>query len=312
MSRRPRQNLPEVPFHLTARVQNGEDLLAGLEHRITRLVRSATGVHGVRPVAYAIMSNHVHLVVIQGRQPLGRFMHMLLHRIAIMVQRRSRRIGHVFQQRYHAVACADAEQLRNAIAYVHLNPVRAGMCATADQYPWTSHGTYSAPAAGDASSFELAAESTLQLFATRMDRPSDACRRDYRAFLQWRVAFDAFLACGGNPGDPLAPDRPWCAGGDVYWLRAFGDRAHRAGLPTSPPPREDIGQLARRVLQESAPDLGLGMLRSGSKARRIAQVRRLVIGRALEAGYAGHQVARFLHTSPSSVSRVAVLLRGGS
>jgi REP element-mobilizing transposase RayT len=311
MSRPPRQNLPELPFHLTARVQNGEDLLTGLEPRIVLLIRSTAGVHDARPVAYAIMSNHLHIVAVQGRRPLGRYMHMLLHRVAIMVQQRNRRIGHVFQRRYHAVACTDAEHLRTVLAYVHLNPVRAGICASADQYPWTSHGAYcrQPPPAG-AGRFDLAAEDTVRVFSREPNGSLPRCRTDYREYLRWRVAFDDYLADGGHPGSAASPVRPWCRGGDAYWSRAFDERSRDAVHGVRVPlPRADLGQIAHRVLEQAAPDLGLGMLRSGSRAHAIRVVRQLVIARALDAGYSGQQVSRFLRVSPSSVSRVAVRLR---
>lgn len=314
MSRHPRPHLPGLPFHLTARVQNGEPLLVGLEYPIIRLVRNSAAADGFRPVAYAVMANHIHLVAIQGTDRLGRQMHRLLHRIALMVQQRWHRTGHVFHRRYHAVPCVDAAQLRAVLAYVHLNPVRASFCATPDQYPWTSHGAYCAGGSADVPDrFVLAAEDSLRVFAMVPARRLSDCRHDYRNYLAWRLAMDAFFEAGGDPRAPTAPARPPARGGDLHWQHRFA-RAAQADQRGHQDQRRrtDLGAIARTVLAELAPGMDIAQLRSGSRGHAVLKVRRHVIARALEAGYAGQQVGRFLRVSSSSVSRVAVAVRDRS
>lgn len=313
MSRHPRPHQPGLPFHLTARVQNSEPLLVGLEHRIIRLVRSSATEDGFRPVAYAVMANHIHIVAVQGRDRLGRYMHRLLHRVAIMVQQHWRRDGHVFHRRYHAVACLDGEQLRSMLAYVHLNPVRADICSTPDRYPWTSHGSYRAgPRAGLPGRFDLGAEDAIRVFAAEPRRRLVDCRDDYRRYLAWRIAADRWTE-SGDLSRPVAPVRPRTRGGDLHWVRRFARSAVTAtGCRTKASLRADLGEIARTVLAECAPAMSIGLLRSGSKSHAVLKVRRNVIARALEAGYAGYQVGRFLRVSSSSISRVAVALRDGA
>src|SRR5690606_28499612 len=89
--------------------------------------------------AYVIMPNHLHLVLRQGEEPLWRFMQPYLRRIAIQVQRTHEREGRVFERRYRDRYCADADHLRTAILYTHLNPIRAGLCSDPREYPWSSH-----------------------------------------------------------------------------------------------------------------------------------------------------------------------------
>ncbi|HSJ05742.1 MAG TPA: transposase [Longimicrobiales bacterium] len=315
MSRRHRPNLPGVPFHFTARLQNGEPLFAGLERRITRLVRGSATQDGARPFAYAVMSNHLHLLVVQGAEPPGRYMHRLLHAVALMVQDRWGREGHVFQRRYHAVPCLDAEQMRTALAYVHLNPVRAGLCGHPGEYRWTSHADFcGSPARGDADRFGIAVEQALGVFASAYRRGVDECRADYRAYVAWRVELDAFVSAGGAARSAQAPAPPLTRAGDLNWSASYADRLGRGteAMATVRRPRADLRRIALAAIRELAPGLRLTDLRSGSKCIPILRVRRRIIAHALAAGYAGCQIGRYLRVSSSTVSRVAVALRDGA
>lgn len=51
-------------------------------------------------------------------------------------------MGHVFQGRFKALLVEDDSYLLTLIRYIHLNPVRAGIAVTPDDYPWTSHHHY--------------------------------------------------------------------------------------------------------------------------------------------------------------------------
>lgn len=142
MGRSRRRNLPGVAFHLTARIQGGTALLKGLEKRSASLIKTWAANSDFCLVAYAIMPNHLHIIAVQGQLPLQRFMQPALSGISQSVIRAHSHRGHVFECRYYDKPCLDAEYLRNAIAYVHLNPVRAGLCSRASDYEWSSHGLY--------------------------------------------------------------------------------------------------------------------------------------------------------------------------
>jgi REP element-mobilizing transposase RayT len=315
MSRRHRPNLPGVPFHFTARLQNGEPLFTGLERPIVRLLRGSATQDGVRPFAYAVMSNHLHLLAVQGKEPPGRFMHRLLHAVALIVRARWGREGHVFQRRYHAVPCLDAEQFRTVLTYVHLNPVRAGLCTDPGEYRWTSHGAYCGRSARELPDrFAVAVEQALGVFASAYPRGVDECRTDYRSYVAWRIQLDAVVNAGGAARSVLAPSPPWARAGDLNWSACYADRsgsgAEAAG--TGRRPRAELGRIAEAAIRELAPGLQLADLRTGSKCVPVLRVRRRIIAHALEAGYDGCQVGRFLRVSSSTVSRVAVALRDGA
>ena len=302
MGRKLRPSLAGVPFHVTARIQGRAPAFLGIERHVEARILAARARSDAHLLAWAVMPNHLHLVVLQGKRPLGALMQPMLRRIALLVQRRQDTDGHVFQGPYFAMPCADPEYFRNAIAYVHLNAVRAGLCASADQYPWCSHGRYRALGeslehAGEAHEME----SALRLFARRDGATLAECRRDYLDFLEWRVAADAHKQAEqeGNAGP--APEPPRTLGGDLHWERRYG----AAALPHAtlrPNHRMDLRDIARTVASEADPPMDLELLRSGDRTRRLVKVRRQFVLRALSDGYTGVAIARFLNISETTIS----------
>jgi hypothetical protein len=96
----------------------------------------------VTPYAYCLMPNHVHLVVRTVDATLARFMQGLQQSYTQRFNRRHGQVGHVFQGRYKAVLCGTDEYLVTLVRYVHLNPVRAGLVARAEDYPYSGHRAY--------------------------------------------------------------------------------------------------------------------------------------------------------------------------
>jgi len=91
--------------------------------------------------AWSIMSNHFHLAIQTGQTTLSEFMRQLLTGYAINYNKRHKRKGYLFQNRYKSILCDADEYLLPLIRYVHLNPVKAKMVRF-DQlrkYKWTGH-----------------------------------------------------------------------------------------------------------------------------------------------------------------------------
>jgi REP element-mobilizing transposase RayT len=113
---------------------------AGFVGRLAELV-SATGL---RVYAWALLPNHAHLLVRTGHRPLPRVMRSLLTGYAGAFNRRHRRHGHLFQNRYKSIVVEEEPYLLELVRYLHLNPLRAGTVTTLrvlDRYPWTGHST---------------------------------------------------------------------------------------------------------------------------------------------------------------------------
>ena len=93
--------------------------------------------------AWAIMSNHVHLLLRTGAMPLCTVMRRLLTGYAVSFNRRHGRHGHLFQNRYKSILCQEDLYLRELVRYIHLNPLRAGVVETIEElghYAYCGHG----------------------------------------------------------------------------------------------------------------------------------------------------------------------------
>ena len=77
--------------------------------------------------AWALLPNHFHLLVRTAQRPLVRSMRSLLTGYAGTFNRRHRRSGHLFQNRYKSIVCEEEPYFLELIRYLHLNPLRVGV-----------------------------------------------------------------------------------------------------------------------------------------------------------------------------------------
>ena len=87
--------------------------------------------------ALCLMSTHYHLVLRTTVTSLAAGMHWLTGVYAQRFNRRHRRFGHLFAGRYGSRTIDSDEYLVRACEYVLLNPVRAGLCLRAADWPWS-------------------------------------------------------------------------------------------------------------------------------------------------------------------------------
>jgi REP element-mobilizing transposase RayT len=138
---------------------------------------------GVIVLAWALMPNHVHLLVRSGPTPLSTVMARLLTGYAGAFNRRHKRRGRLFQNRYKSILVEDEPYLLELVRYLHLNPLRAGLVGdlrALDRYPWTGH---SALLGRVARPWQAIGEVLEQYGPTR-----HRARRAYRAFVAEGVA----------------------------------------------------------------------------------------------------------------------------
>jgi len=108
------------------------------------LVRLGEGVRatGTSIYAWVLMPNHAHLLLRSGPVGLPTLMRQFLTGYAQHYNRRHRRHGHLFQNRYKSIVCDEDEYFRELVRYIHLNPLRAKLVTTLsdlDRYPRTGH-----------------------------------------------------------------------------------------------------------------------------------------------------------------------------
>jgi REP element-mobilizing transposase RayT len=89
--------------------------------------------------AYCLMGNHYHLLVETPRANLGAAMHRINRGYARQFNIVHEREGHVFERRYRSWIMRGSGRQMEAARYIVRNPVRAGLCGSPDEWPWSSH-----------------------------------------------------------------------------------------------------------------------------------------------------------------------------
>ena len=153
MPRQARIDAPGALHHLIIRGIDRTDIFLDdrdrenfLERLSDLLLESQTPCY-----AWALMSNHAHLLLRTGRAPIAAIMRRLLTGYAVSFNRGHRRHGHLFQNRYKSLLCEEERYLRQLVAYIHLNPLRAHMVADVGALKRVSlHGLQRADGAGGA------------------------------------------------------------------------------------------------------------------------------------------------------------------
>src|SRR5205807_6833133 len=92
--------------------------------------------------AFCFMSNHIHLAIQVGDISISRIMQHLAFRYARYINRQQNRIGHLFQGRFKSILVDEDRYLKELVRYIHLNPVRANLVASPEEYVWSSHRAY--------------------------------------------------------------------------------------------------------------------------------------------------------------------------
>jgi REP element-mobilizing transposase RayT len=146
MPRMPRRDAPGALHHVTLRGVGQCDVFVDDEDRAFLFDRISVvgGECGASILAFAFMSNHVHLVIETGPTALSKLMQRITTAYALYFNRRHGRVGHLFQNRYGAKPIRGEAHLRNAILYVHANPLEARIVPDApalERYRWAGHAS---------------------------------------------------------------------------------------------------------------------------------------------------------------------------
>jgi putative transposase len=148
MARGLRTALPDGTFHVGTRGV-AETLIFGDDvdrYVFLRFLTEVADRHAWFIHAFCLMGTHYHLVLRATRSDLSSGLHWLNGRYAQHYNRRHGRHGHLFGNRFFAEPLEDDEYLQTACDYVLQNPVRAGLCKSAEEWPW-SRSAYRRPAA---------------------------------------------------------------------------------------------------------------------------------------------------------------------
>jgi putative transposase len=143
VARHPRYAVAGLPQHVIQRGNNRAPIFVQPTdyERFRRYLRDACERSGCRVHAYVLMTNHVHLLVTPRRpEAIAAAMQSVGRRYVQHFNRWRGRTGTLWEGRYKAAVIETDEYLLACYRYIERNPVRAGMVATPEAYPWSSYG----------------------------------------------------------------------------------------------------------------------------------------------------------------------------
>jgi REP element-mobilizing transposase RayT len=144
MPRRARLDAPGTLHHVIVRGIEKRRIVDDDQDRkmfVDRLGELSQGIQ--MPVyAWALMTNHGHILLRSGQEGVASFMRKFLTGYAVGYNRRHHRHGHLFQNRYKSIVVEEDTYFKELVRYIHLNPLRARIVeslAELDHYYWSGH-----------------------------------------------------------------------------------------------------------------------------------------------------------------------------
>jgi len=159
---------PGAVYHVRSRGNDKGDLFfddADRRHYID-LLCGASAVFRMKVYAYALMSNHIHLFLRTFLPNISEVMHRLNLDYSVYINKRRGRTGHLFESRFKRKLVQEDRYFLGLLRYIHLNPVKAGMVASPEQYEWSSHRAY----LGNADKVVSDPSEVLFLFSDNLER----------------------------------------------------------------------------------------------------------------------------------------------
>jgi putative transposase len=325
MPRRARLDAPNALHHIMVRGINRAAIFHDDQDRNKFLERLGENIVEAKCAVYAwvLMSNHVHLLFKSGSKGISAVMRKQLTWYAQYYNRRHKRTGHLFENRYKSILCDEDNYLLALVRYIHLNPVRAGMVKSLeelDRYPWSGHSAVM----GEQKQDWMAISYVLNQFGSKVK----GARRAYRLFV-----FEGFsqgrmpeLTGGGlirskggwsqvesarRRGPKEEHDERILGSGEFVTavFREIEERAlHQFKLRRS-------GRTIEKIIDQECEENGISVqeLKGGSRRRNVCALRIQIAKRGLdELGLSLAEIARTVGVSTSGIARAVKRMEGAA
>ena len=144
MARKPRLHENGGVYHVMLRGNGGQNIFFDDDdrHHFYLLLQQGIARYVHRIHGFCLMSNHIHLAIQVGEEPLAKIMQNLSFRYTRWINKKQKRTGHLFQGRYKAIMVDQDAYLLELVRYIHLNPVRAKLVRQPHNYAWSGHRAY--------------------------------------------------------------------------------------------------------------------------------------------------------------------------
>ena len=317
MPRQARLDSPGTLHHVMIRGIEGRRIVDDEQDRsdFVRRLGELAAESGTPIYAWALISNHAHILLSSGGLGLAPFMRRLLTGYAVNYNLRHRRQGHLFQNRYKSIVCDGDSYFTELVRYIHLNPLRVKLVRdikALEKYPYCGHGAI----LGNVSYDWQDHHSVLAQFGGSEVQ----AREEYHRFVEQGIALGRRPELVG--GGLIRSAGGWAEVRSQRQRREpqqFDERILGSGefverVLTEAEARVQRQQAARRqsgwverVIAEACKKNGASLteLRSGSRRGKLPTIRAALACKLVEDfGVAIAEVARQLGISTSGVSKI--------
>jgi putative transposase len=262
--------------------------------------------------AWALMTNHAHILLRSGTGGLPKFMRRLLTGYAITYNRRHKRHGHLFQNRYKSIVCDEDRYFQELVRYIHLNPLRAKVVKDMSElgkYRWSGHSVLMGRIKHEWQDRDY----VLSWFGDKEGKAKKA----YRQYVKEGIGLGRrpelvggglIRSLGGwsevlslrRHGKKVLTDERVLGSGD------FVERVMKEADESYQFPKDEYRQRAEQHIKEVCEKENINMkeLKAGGRRRRISQVRSTIACELVEIyGIPLAEIARQLGVSTSAISK---------
>ncbi|MBW2410968.1 MAG: transposase [Deltaproteobacteria bacterium] len=317
MPRRARLDAPGTLHHVIVRgieKRRIVDDVADRKNFVERLGKLADETE-TNIYAWALMTNHAHILLRSSEIGLSGFMRRLLTGYAIYYNRRHRRWGHLFQNRYKSIICDEDAYFEELVRYIHLNPLRAQLVKSLAQlegYRWCGHGAIIGKINYDWQDRDY----VLSWFGAK----EGAARNSYRHYVEKAIhqgrrpelvggglirslgGWSAVKAMHRTGERALSDERILGSGKFVEQIIKEAEAKIKHQLPVLDQP-EKIDVFISSICQKEK--VSIDELKGGSRRREASRVRALIaIGLVKTHGVSLAEAARQLGVSTSAISQI--------
>lgn len=144
MSRPLRISYPKALLHVTCRGNNGQQIFLDQDdyYKYLSLLAQAKKKYSFKFYAYALMPNHVHLLIELSSTSVSKIIQSVNTGFAAYFNNKYERSGHLFQGRFFSAIVQKKNYLLEVTRYIHLNPVRSELVSKPEEYIYSSYKHY--------------------------------------------------------------------------------------------------------------------------------------------------------------------------
>jgi REP element-mobilizing transposase RayT len=140
MPRKAREKSKIQIYHVMFRGINGQIIFEDNEdyNKYIQIIRDYKDICEYEIYAFCCMNNHIHMLIKEGREELGIVFRRLGAKYVYWYNKKYKRTGHLFQDRYKSEPVNDEKYLLTVLRYIHANPIKAGIVNNISKYTWSS------------------------------------------------------------------------------------------------------------------------------------------------------------------------------